>query len=327
MIGRVSSSRFVGRREELAALEATLAQARAGAGALALVAGDAGLGKSRLIGELARGAERDGMTVMLGECLPLGDGELPYAPIMTALRSLLRNGDRERVEAWLSSGRSELAVLLPELASESAIPGPPPSQLSQGQLFEQLLAVLRAAAAETPLMLVIEDFHWADRSTRDFLAYLVRAARREAIAVVVSYRPDELHRRHPARPFVLDLERVGAATKIELGPLTRAELRDQVSAILDSPPPPLLLDTLLERSEGNPFFAEELLAASQGDTGELPRSLRDTLLTRVEMHDAAVQDVLRIAAVARSDRRARVPRSGGKRAGGRAQSRAPRGGR
>ena len=238
------------------------------------------------------------MTVMLGECLPLGDGELPYAPIMAALRSLLRSGDGERVEAWLSSGRSELAVLLPELAHDSDAPESPPGQLSQGRLFEQLLAVLRAAASERPLMLVIEDFHWADRSTRDFLAYLVRAARREPIALIVTYRADELHRRHPARPFVLDLERVGAAAKIELAPLTRAEVREQVSAILDSAPPPLLLDTLLERSEGNPFFTEELLAASQGDTGELPRSLRDILLTRVETHDAAVQDVLRIAAVA-----------------------------
>ena len=288
----------MGRREELAALQAALAQARDGVGALALIAGDAGLGKSRLIAELAAGAERDGMTVMIGECLPLGDGELPYAPIMAALRSLLRHGDEERVDAWLSSGRSELAALLPELARPGDAPGSPPSQLSQGRLFERLLAVLRAAASEAPLMLVIEDFHWADRSTRDFLAYLVRAARREAIALIVSYRADELNRRHPAHPFLLDLERVGAATKIELGPLTRAEVREQVGAILESTPPPLLLDTLLERSEGNPFFTEELLAASQGATGELPRSLRDILLTRVETHDAVVQDVLRVAAVA-----------------------------
>ena len=124
----------MGRREELAALQAALAQAQDGVGALALIAGDAGLGKSRLIAELAAGAERDGMTVMIGECLPLGDGELPYAPIMAALRSLLRHGDEERVDAWLSSGRSELAALLPELArpgdrtglpAGSALPGAP----------------------------------------------------------------------------------------------------------------------------------------------------------------------------------------------------------
>ncbi len=298
MVGRVSSSRFVGRREELAALQTTLARARSGVGALALVAGDAGLGKSRLIAELAAAAERDGMTVMLGECLPLGNGELPYAPIMAALRSLLRNGDGHRAEAWLSAGRSELAMLLPELARPDDASGSSPAQLSQGRLFEQLMAVLRAAASENPLLLVIEDFHWADRSTRDFLAYLVRASRREAIALIVSYRADELNRRHPAHPFLLDLERVGTATKIELGPLTRAEVREQVSAILDSAPPPLLLDALLERSEGNPFFTEELLAALPGDTRELPRSLRDILLSRVETHDGAVQDVLRVAAVA-----------------------------
>jgi predicted ATPase/DNA-binding CsgD family transcriptional regulator len=165
-------------------------------------------------------------------------------------------------------------------------------------LFEQVLTVLRAAAAESPLALVIEDVHWADRSTADFLAFLVRAARREAIAVIVTYRPDDLHRRHPVRPIVLDLERLGAATRIELRPLTRAELREQVTAILDAAPPPLLLDTLLERSEGNPFFTEELLAASRADTEELPRSLRDILLSRVEAQEPSVQDVLRLAAVA-----------------------------
>ena len=161
-----------------------------------------------------------------------------------------------------------------------------------------MLSVLRSAASGAPVVLVIEDIHWADRSTCDFLAFLARAARGEPIALIVSYRVDELHRRHPVRSFVLDLERVGSATKIELGPLSRAEVRDQVSAILDSAPPPMLLDTLLDRSEGNPFFTEELLAASQGDAGELPRSLRDILLNRVETHDAVVQDVLRIAAVA-----------------------------
>ena len=116
MVGRVSSSRFVGRREELAALQTMLTQARNGGAALALIAGDAGLGKSRLIAEVAAGAERDGMFVMLGECLPLGNGELPYAPVVAALRSLLRDRDRAQADALLGAGRSELAALLPELS-------------------------------------------------------------------------------------------------------------------------------------------------------------------------------------------------------------------
>jgi hypothetical protein len=114
VVGRVSSMRFVGRREELAALEATLAQAQAGTGALALVSGDAGMGKSRLISELLRGANEDGMTVLLGECLPLGAGELPYAPIVAALRSLVRERDAAEAEALFGPGRSELAGLRPE---------------------------------------------------------------------------------------------------------------------------------------------------------------------------------------------------------------------
>jgi DNA-binding CsgD family transcriptional regulator/tetratricopeptide (TPR) repeat protein len=298
VVGRVSSMRFVGRREELAALEATLAQAQAGTGALALVSGDAGMGKSRLISELLRGANEDGMTVLLGECLPLGAGELPYAPIVAALRSLVRERDAAEAEALFGPGRSELAGLLPELGRPGDAAGARPEDLSQGRLFEALLAVLRAVAVQTPVVLVIEDFHWADRSTRDFLSFLVRAARQEPIALLVSYRGDELHRRHPVRPFVLDLERVGSVTRIELGPLSRSEIREQVLAILDGTPPPHLLDTLLERAEGNPFFTEELLAVAHDDTRELPRSLRDILLTRIEAQDDTVQTVLRVAAVA-----------------------------
>ena len=160
------------------------------------------------------------------------------------------------------------------------------------------MALLTRAARATPLVLVIEDCQWADRSTRDFLAFLVRAARREPIALIVSYRSDELKRRHPLRPFVLELERSGRAIRLELGPFTRAELRKQVAGILDETPSPPLVDGLLERSEGNPFFTEELLASSRKPGEPLPASLRDLLLSRVEAQSSGVRDVLRTAAVA-----------------------------
>lgn len=298
MVGRVSSPQFVGRREELAALEAAVARAHEGSGSVVLVAGEAGMGKSRLISELAERAERNGMTVVVGECLPLGEGELPYAPVVGALRSLVRQRDPSELDAWLGPARGDLGALLPELSRTSdGAPGPPPGEGSQGRLFEQLLALLATAARAAPLVLVVEDFQWADRSTRDFLAFLVRAARREPIALIVSYRSDELSRRHPLRPFVLELERSGRAIRVGLGQFTRAELSEQVAAILGEPPPPALVDRLLERSEGNPFFTEELLAASHEPGAAMPESLRDTLLARVEAHPTIVRDVLRIAAV------------------------------
>lgn len=230
--------------------------------------------------------------------MPLGEGEIPYAPVVGAVRSLVRQRAALELDASLAPAREDLAALMPELSlANERLARPLSGGESQGRLFEQLLALLACAARAAPLMLVIEDFQWADRSTRDFLAFLVRAARREPIALIVSYRSDELHRRHPLRPFVLELERSGRAIRVELGQFTRAEMAEQVAAILDRSPPPRLIDRLLARSEGNPFFTEELLASSHKAGEPLPESLRDTLLARVEAHSTGVRDVLRIAAV------------------------------
>ena len=299
VVGRVSSPRFVGRRHELTALKAALARSREGVGSVVLVAGEAGIGKSRLISEIAGHAERHGMAVAVGECLPLGEGELPYAPVVDALRSLAGQVDDAELQARVAPSREELAELMPDGSHTSDRVGDlAVGAGSQLRLFEHLVAVLTSAARVRALVLVVEDFQWADRSTRDFLSFLVRAARREPIALIISYRSDELQRHHPFRPFVLELERSDRATRIELGPFAAAELREQVTAILDQSPPHSLIDRLLERSEGNPFFAEELLASSSGTDEPLPSALRDILLARVEAQSDAVRDVLRIAAVA-----------------------------
>ena len=281
------------------ALEAALTRSREGVGSVVLVAGEAGMGKSRLISEIAGHAERHGMAVAVGECLPLGEGELPYAPVVGALRSLASQVDDAELQAKVAPGREELAELMPDDSrTGDRVVDLAAGAGSQLRLFEHLVALLTSAARVRALVLVVEDFQWADRSTRDFLSFLVRAARREPIALIISYRSDELQRHHPFRPFVLELERSDRATRIELGPFTSTELREQVTAILDQPPPHSLVDRLLERSEGNPFFAEELLASSSGTDEPLPSSLRDILLARVEAQSDAVRDVLRIAAVA-----------------------------
>ena len=299
MVGRVSSPRFVDRRKELSAIEAALTRTRGGSGSVVLVGGEAGIGKTRLISELAGRAEREQMTVVVGECLPLGDGEIPYAPVVGAVRSLLAQREGTELEAMLDSARDELAVLLPELASgPGGAAGPPAGERSQARLFEQLLALLAAAARARPVVLVVEDFQWADRSTCDFFSFFIRAARREPIALIVSYRSDELRRGHPLRHCMLELERTGRAIRVELAPFTRAQVREQVAAILDESPPAQLVDRLFERSEGNPYFTEELLASSLGPGEPLPDSLRDTLLARAEARSTIVRDVLRIAAVA-----------------------------
>ena len=299
VVGRVSSPRFVDRRNELLALDAALARTRDGCGSVVFVGGEAGIGKSRLISEVAGRAERDGMTVLIGECLPLGDAELPYAPVVGALRSLVAQREGSELEAMLGSTRQELSVLLPGLPSgHRGVTSPPVWQGSQARLFEQLLALLASSARAQPLVLVVEDFQWADRSTCDFFSFLIRATRREPIALVITYRTDELRRGHPLRHCMLEMERSGKAIRVELTPFTRAEVREQVAAILDQAPPGPLVDRLLERSEGNPLFTEELLASASEPGAPLSDSLRDTLMARVEGQSTVVRDVLRIAAVA-----------------------------
>jgi DNA-binding CsgD family transcriptional regulator len=300
VIARVSSPLFVGRRDELKVLEDAVERAAGGTGAVVMIGAEAGMGKSRLIAELARSESAIGATTVIGECLPLGDGELPYAPIVGALRSLIQARGTEALAGPHDLAGDELGRLLPELSGS----GRPASSIasdgagSLGRLFEQLLAVFADAAREAPLILAIEDVHWSDRSTRDFLTFLVRGIRRERVALILTYRNDEIQRRHPARPFLLELERSGQAARVELKGFGRNELRDQVSAILDHEPAPELIDSLLDRAEGNPFFTEELLATVEQPHAPLPDSLRDAMLFRVEGSSEDVQAVLRVAAVA-----------------------------
>src|SRR3954452_25014367 len=157
-----------------------------------------------------------------------------------------------------------------------------------------------AGSCIAPLMFVIEDLHWADRSTLDLVALLVRALHGARVLVVVSFRSDELHRSHPLLPLVTGWERVRAVQRIELERLGRAEVARQLEAILGTPPSARLVDQVHERSEGNAFLVEEILGAVQGgaDPDQLPLSLRDVLLARVERLDPSTQRLLRIAAAA-----------------------------
>jgi DNA-binding CsgD family transcriptional regulator len=293
VIGRVSSPTFVGRREELRALAHAVSAAAAGSESVVLISGEPGIGKSRLISQFALGSRDSAAMVLVGECPPLGHGELPYAPIVMLLRLLGRAARRAgRVNTEADQLLSELTVQSEEVSLPVIADG------SQARLFERLLAALLNASTTGPVVLVVDDLQWADRSTRDFLTFVVRAARPERLALIGAYRSDAVHdRRHPVRPFVHELSRSGQATRLELAPFTRAELRDQIAAITGETPDPILVDRLLARSAGNPLFAEELLASALANAG-LPQSLEEALYWRLESVPAEVRGVLAIAAVA-----------------------------
>jgi predicted ATPase len=293
---RAATPTLVARAAELAGLRAAVERAASGDAATVIVSGDAGVGKSRLVEELMRTAQGDGALVLLGRCVDVGDGELAYAPIAGALRSLTTQVDEAELDAALGPGRAELARLVPELAGEDAAPAAGPAAFGRARLFELLLGTLGRLGHRRPVVLVVEDLHWADGSTRDLLRYFVRAAVGERLALIATYRTDDLHRAHPLRPYLVELRRDPRVQRIDLEPFSRAEFADHVAAILGTLPSPGSLDRLYERSEGNAFFTEELLTTA--GSGELPVSLRDTMAVHLERLPPASQRVVRVLAAA-----------------------------
>jgi DNA-binding CsgD family transcriptional regulator len=289
---------FVGRDAELAALTAALDAAVAGEPTVVLLGGEAGVGKTRLVEEAAGRANDAGARVLAGSCIEMGGEGLPFGPLAHVFRSLMRDTSPEELDAFVGPARSELARVLPDLDPDSAPSAAPLGEGGTARLLELVVGVIERLAADRPLMFVIEDLHWADRSTLDLVALLVRALHADRVLVVASFRTDELHRSHPLRPLVTGWERVRAVQRIELDRLGRAEVAQQLEAILGAPPSPRLVDQVHERSEGNAFLVEEILGAVQSgaDPDQLPLSLRDVLLARVERLAPSTQRLLRVAA-------------------------------
>jgi DNA-binding CsgD family transcriptional regulator/tetratricopeptide (TPR) repeat protein len=293
MANRVSSRELVGREGELALLMDVVERAAAGAGSAVLVTGEAGVGKSRLVAELGRRAEQAGSRVLVGECVEIGGAELSYAPVVGALRGMIRDRSEPELVKLIGAARPELARLLPELGEPAHVTN---ATGGQARLFELLWGVFSRLELEQPVLLVLEDMHWADPASLDLLSFLVRNLRSQRLAMVVTLRSDELPPEHPLRPLVAELERSGRARRLDLEPLSREKVTEQVAEILGAAPSTALIQRLFERAQGNPFFTEELLAV--GVEGELPASLRDALLVRVRRLSPTARDVVGIAAVA-----------------------------
>ncbi|MET8855564.1 AAA family ATPase [Streptomyces sp. NPDC004579] len=294
---------FIGRGDELARLTGVLERAGGGEPHAVLVAGDAGVGKTRTLTEAAAHATAAGTTVLTGHCVDLGDVGLPYLPFTEILGAAAAD---ER--------------LAPAFAAHPAVdrltgsgPGPGGASDPGGRLrlFEAVAGLLADLADITPLLLIIEDLHWADQSSRDLLRFLLSRgvlqrppvggpARR--LAVFASYRADDLHRRHPLRPLLAELIRLPAVDRLELRPMADADVARLVRALRTGPVSDSTVHSIVERAEGNAFYAEELLAALPGDDSPvspaMPSGLADVLLIRIEQLTDTAQQVLRTAAVA-----------------------------
>jgi DNA-binding SARP family transcriptional activator/DNA-binding GntR family transcriptional regulator len=288
---------FVGRAHELSRLDAALDAAGDARGGVALIAGRAGIGKTRLTNALSEHAHARGATVLDGRCIQLVGTGLPYLPLVDALRPLRGSTALHELPVQLR----ELPRLLPDLAGRGAA-----DEVDQTRddlrlrLFEEVLAVLEHLSRAQPLVLVLEDLQWADVSTLDLVAFLAHAVRDRRILLVATYRSEEFRTGKPLHRLVAALVAAGVVDPIELGPLLGAEV-EALLAAGGAQLSPEVTEAIVLRSEGNPFFARELLAAGARDGTVLPPALRDILLASVARLDADARGVLRVAAAAGRD--------------------------
>ncbi|HWG12194.1 MAG TPA: AAA family ATPase, partial [Streptosporangiaceae bacterium] len=310
MLQEATWGRLVGRDVEFARMLTLLDDAASRQAVVALVSGDAGVGKTRLVTEVTRRAAAAGFTVLSGHCAELGES-VPYLPLADALRNATQAPETAPRLMEALATRPVLGRLLPEGETPATADGESMGMARQ-QMFGAVLGLLGELAAAAPVLLVFEDLHWADASTRDLLTFLSRVLRTERVALIGTYRTDDLHRRHPLRPVTAELQRLPSVTAIRLGPLTPAALAEHLTALaglrqedLDA----VQLNSIIDRAEGNAYYAEELLAAAAGagthggpgaQSGArvLPEDLAALLLSRVERLSDPAQRVLRAAAVA-----------------------------
>lgn len=291
---RVSSRRFIGRRSELERLDSALTGSRSAEPLFLVVGGEAGVGKTRLVDEAAGRARESGHTVLVGGCLNVSEDAAPLAPFVEALRTLVGGLAPTDLDEVIGPARDVIGQILPDAGLKQ---DPAGVAGSQARLFEHVLGIFARLSAHAPTLVVIEDVHWADRSTLDLLRFLARNLHSGAMLVIATYRSDEAVPRDGVRGFLSELDRSGRVERIELRRFNRSEIADQLQGIQGSTASSELVDRIYRLSDGNAFHAEELVAAEAGGHG-IPETLEDVLLARIDGVSGAGRALLRIASVA-----------------------------
>lgn len=307
---------LIGRAPVLAALERLAEQAWAGRGRTALITGEAGIGKSRVVAEMKARVRQRGMTTLEGHCFE-PDRILPYGPLLDLLRSLLASRLAEDLARDLGPAARDLSKVLPELAALVPDRSPAPTvdaEQEKRRLFQALAQFLVRQSAAGPLLLVVEDLHWSDDTSLDFLLYLARRISGCPILLLLTYRDDELHA--CLTHFLAGLDRERLATELRLGRLPPADVETMLRAIFagQGAVPADVRHVLCTLTEGNPFFIEETLQALlvAGDlthadgawqhrppgAWRVPRSVQAAVQRRAQHLSPGARRVLTLAAVA-----------------------------
>jgi DNA-binding CsgD family transcriptional regulator len=295
---RISSPRFVGRANELDQLSNALGRAAGRKPGMVMVCGEAGVGKSRLLAEFSEIARASGALVTQGDCIELAASGLPYSPLVRALAGLVGSLDSADRDWMAEPARAPIRHLVPELAVPNEPVAPTTESDSRPGLFDAACGLVARASNDRTVLLVIEDLHWADRSTLDLLRYLVSATRDCKLLLGVTVRTDQLS--SDVECALAEYGRDPMVDRIDLGRLDWTQTGALIEGIVGVSPSVSLLNRIYERSDGNPFFVEELLAAGL-DSSSITPGLRQVALGRVQVLSAAAQRLVRsVAAAGRS---------------------------
>ena len=288
---------LVGRTNELDALGSAFDVANDGRAVAVLIGGDAGIGKSRLVEEFSDRARLRGAVVATGMCVPV-DGGLPYAPVVGILRTIDASlGNPASVHQLLHSWDGGGAPISATKGREqSAAPGAGGGEFAKTVFFESVLQTLVEHSQKAPVVLVFEDLHWVDSGSSQLFDFLVRNLGDARVLTLGTYRSDELPNDHALTMWLAELGRHARVRQLALGPLDRSDLTTLMAGTLGEPPAAALVESVYARSQGNPFFAEELLAG--GDAAALPTALRSVITKRVKQLPEQSQHVLSYVAAA-----------------------------
>ena len=265
-----------------------------------VISGDAGVGKSRMLAELRQHALDARWQVLLGHCLDFGDSALPYLPFTEAFGRLA--AEDPELSATIVRAHPAVRRLMPgqRLSGDSGDEARSTQNepMDRAGLFASVLAVLDELAARGPVLLLLEDLHWADQSTRELLSFLFARELPDDVHIVATYRSDDLHRKHPLRAAVADWSRLPTVERLPLERLSDGDVRTLVQALHPAALSEVAIHTIVERAEGNAFFTEELVAATDRSSRVLPDDLADVLLLRLDQLADSARQTLRAASVA-----------------------------
>jgi len=314
VLERIERGRMVGRERELQQAKLLWNSALSGQGQMMLISGGPGIGKTRLVQELATQVQISGGRVLQGACY--AEGGMPYAPFAHLLRGALAEGRDEGLDLpdKVLGNLLGLAPIVrldyPELGSDSS---PQDHQAERHRLFQDMVLLFTTLARQTPLLVVVEDIHWADSSTLSLLRHLARDLSRQRVLLVATYREVEVDAARPLHELLLELHRERLATRVKLLHLDREQTRELLAVLFAEEITPEFLDGIYTETEGNPFFIEEVCKAlvesgklyyEEGrwhrpsvDELGIPQNVSVAIQSRVRVLPRAAQQTLDLAAI------------------------------